>query len=157
MYTAVYSSAQKHSGARALHTGISDQADNIFSFSSGMQTVTIPAGATQADLSYYLWPQTSETTRFKDPVQLLDLEEKERQYFNDTQLVLILDSAGNQLARLYAQRRNDQAWILEEHDLLAFKGQTITLYFGTFNNGVPGQGVTAMFVDDVELNVCTAN
>jgi len=157
VYTAAYSTAQQNSGARSVRTGILDQTDNIFSYSSVSQTVTIPASATVADLSYHLWPQTSETTLFKAPVQALGIEEADSHYANDLQMVLILDGDGNELARLYAQRRNDQSWILEEHDLLDFKGQTITLYFGTFNNGNSWLGVTAMFVDDVELSVCAPN
>ena len=37
---------------------------------------------------------------------------------------------------------------------MAFKGETIKLYFGTLNNGIWNQGVTGMYVDDVELEIC---
>ena len=41
-YTAAYSTVQRHTGARSVRTGITNQLDNIFSYSSAMQTITIP-------------------------------------------------------------------------------------------------------------------
>jgi hypothetical protein len=94
---------------------------------------------------------------FKAPAEALKITERDSLTVSDIQLVLILDTDNNELKRLYGQRRNDRTWLLGENDLMEFRGQTIKLYFGTFNNGRWNQGVTAMFVDDVELEVCTPN
>ena len=156
-YTAAYTTVQQHTGARSVRTGIFSQASNIFSYSSAMQTVTIPSDATKANLTYYLWPRSTESSLFKAPAKALDLNEQDALSASDVQLVLILDTHNKELARLYGERRNDQTWIMGSDDLMGFKGQTIKLYFGTFNNGRRNQGVTGMYVDDVELEVCAPN
>ncbi len=153
-YTAKYSTVQQHSGARSVRTGITNQLDNIFSYSSAMQTVTIPHDATKAELSYWIYPQSTETMLFRAPANILEMNDRDALTASDVQLVLILDTNNNRLARLYGDRRDDRTWIFGKHDLLPFKGQTIKLYFGTFNNGRWNEGVTAMYVDDVELEVC---
>ena len=71
----------------------------------------------------------------------------------DAQWVFIFDRFGNELARPVSMRSDSQAWELHEVDLLPFKGQLVQLYFGTFNNG--SEGVTALFVDDVSVEICT--
>jgi len=157
-FTAAYSNLQSHSPSWSVRTGILAQADNITSWSSAQQTVTIPANATAANLTYWLWPRTTETGSFKAPNKVLEMSPQEAEDYSDIQVVLILDTSDNELARLYGQRRNDQTWIMGQANLLSqFKGQTIKLYFGTINNGTPGRGVTAMFVDDVTLEVCKPN
>lgn len=159
VYTAAYSKVQKHTGEQSVRTGIIDPNDDIFSYSSAMQTVTIPSDATKADLSYYLWPQSEEISLFEAPApaQALIIDEQDALTRSDVQLVLILDTQNNELARLYGERRDDRDWIAKDDDLMGYKGETIKLYFGTFNNGVLNQGVTSMYVDDVELEVCTPN
>ena len=46
------------------------------------------------------------------------------------------------------------AWTPYEFELRDHAGQTVKLYFDAFNNG--HWGVTAMYVDDVSLQVCPA-
>ena len=85
---------------------------------------------------------------------VLSLESVE--WASDVQLVLVLDPGDNsELARLFANRQNGSSWQLHSHSLLPFAGQTIKLYFGTYNNGK--YGVTAMYADDVTLEVCEPN
>jgi hypothetical protein len=43
-------------------------------------------------------------------------------------------------------------WVNENFNLMDFAGETIQLYFGTFNNGLLKN--SAMYVDDVVLTVC---
>jgi hypothetical protein len=71
---------------------------------------------------------------------------------SDVQYVLILNQYGYILDTLVWQLSNKQSWEYREFDLLAYKGQTIRLQFGTYNDG--WGGVTAMYVDDVTLDVC---
>jgi len=70
---------------------------------------------------------------------------------DDAQMVLLFDRHGVQHVLTF-QRLNEGHWVYYEHDLNAFRGQAVTLYFGVFNNGLGG--VTAMWVDDVALRVC---
>jgi bacillopeptidase F (M6 metalloprotease family) len=66
--------------------------------------------------------------------------------------VLILDQNDQWVDTLIWQRRNDQAWTFHQFDLDDYASQTIKLQFGVYNNG--RDGVTAMYVDDVSLEVC---
>jgi hypothetical protein len=70
----------------------------------------------------------------------------------DVQYLLILNSWQYWIDTLLWQRSNAQTWIYVEQNLLAYRGQTINLQFGTYNNGY--DGVTAMWVDDVSLVTC---
>jgi hypothetical protein len=151
-YSAGYSTYKMHSGSRSLRTGIVNPSHNTESSSSGMQQVTIPAGATQATLEFWIYTKSSSPPF----LNVLDLDEDysplSASIDEDAQVVLILDTGLNELGRLYGARLNDQTWKFESHDLLSFKGQTFLVYFGSNNNGVGG--VTAMYVDDVRLDVC---
>src|SRR5436190_11945388 len=51
-YSAAYSTEQMHSGARSLRAGIVNAADNVFSYSTALQTVQIPTG-TQTTLTFW--------------------------------------------------------------------------------------------------------
>jgi hypothetical protein len=154
-YTAEISDANPFEGDYSLRTGITVAGDNIWSYSSGMQTVTIPADATQANLSFYLYPQTSDPANMLIPVSILEAMASRYSYnMGDAQWVFVLDQNLTELERLVSMRSNAQTWQLYgEFDLLAYRGRTIVLYFGTFNNG--GQGITSMFVDNVSLEICT--
>ena len=151
-YSAVYSTANPLSGDRSLHAGISDSVDNIFSYSSARQEVTIPEGIPEAVLSFWLYPISSETGTLRLADNLLNIEEKDAEESSDAQLVIILDSSGEELERLLTIRENDQVWKPYSFDLAHYAGETIQIYFGVYNNGLGG--VTSMFVDDVSLDYC---
>ncbi len=161
-HPAGFSDAQQNSGDYAMRTGIAqlstvmENGDNVKSFSSALQRVAIPANATAADLSFYLYPQSSEAYNMLIPESIEAVLAPTARHVNygDAQWVLILDKYGHELARLVSMRSNEQAWREYAFDLLPYKGKTILLYFGTFNNGMGGK--TAMFVDDVMLDICTA-
>ena len=55
---------------------------------------------------------------------------------------------------LYAGLADDQQWVSEEFDLAAYRGQTVRLQFGTFNNGVGP--LAAQFFDNMHVQVCNA-
>jgi len=138
-----YATAVRHGGVRSMRIGITDLDDNRYSYSSTWQWVTIPANAVSAALRFWLYPLVEEPS---DP----DIEEASGT--DDAQLVLIFDKDGGQ-STLVHQRSNDRQWIFYEHDLVRYAGQTVKLYFGVRNDGQGG--VTAVYVDDVSLEVCS--
>ncbi len=152
-----YSDVKYNDGAWSMRTGISDpEMANEESFSSALQRVTIPAEATEAILTFYLNPQSTEAKTMLIPESIaavLSPEARAMEY-GDAQWVLVLNQRGEQLARLVSMRSDAQSWLPYEFDLLPYKGHTILLYFGSYNNGSNGR--TAMYVDDVSLEVCSA-
>ncbi len=64
------------------------------------------------------------------------------------------DQLGNTITTLVKQQSNAQTWTPYEFDLSLYAGRTFYLYFGVYNNGTGN--VTAMYVDDVSLQVCPA-
>ncbi len=151
-YSATYSTTNPLSGYRSLHAGISDSEDNIFSYSSAYQEVTIPEEVSEAVLSFWLYPISSETGTLRLADNLLNVKEGDAEESSDAQLVIILDSSGKELERLLTVRENDQVWKPYSFDLAHYAGETIQIYFGVYNNGLGG--VSSMFVDDVSLDYC---
>jgi len=152
-YSAAYSTAQAHSGSRSMRTGIANPADNIFSYSSARQKVSIPVGTTSAYLSFWIKP-------FSGQVKGLSLPEKpavgtplsELKMSGDVQYVLVLDSDFNIINTLVWQLSDSQVWTQYQFNLAAYAGRTIWLHFGTFNDGL--DGISAMYADDVSLDIC---
>jgi hypothetical protein len=144
-----------YAGDSSLRTGITEEADNVESWSSGMQLVEIPGDATVADLTFYIYPQTSEPSELAIPMSFAETLGQSSMMSNlgDAQWVFILDRYGNELDRLVAMRSNSQTWELREFSLLDYRGMNIYLYFGTYNNG--WGGITSMHVDNVSLEICT--
>ena len=141
-----------HSGSRSMRIGIPGAADNRYSYSSAQQTVVIPSPLASARLGYWLYPQTSETVAVLTPPPIVPTSSRDRaRLSDDAQMVLLFDRYGQQTV-LRFMRENPGRWVYYENDLSAFRGQTVTLYLGVFNNG--WSGVTAMWADDVALNVC---
>ncbi len=120
-----------HTGLYSAYlNGYNNGVDTIY------QQVTIPSTATSATLSYWWYMSTQETTHPWD--------------YMYTQ---VLNSSGGLLATL--QTINDgstrNTWVNPTFNLLAYKGQTIRIYFkGTTDSSLP----TSFFVDDVSLNTC---
>ena len=44
------------------------------------------------------------------------------------------------------------SWLYFNFNLLTYAGDSIYIHFGTYNDGYGG--ITAMYVDDAELEVC---
>ena len=92
------------------------------------------------------YPQSGETAEKAVP-EIPRLERfGESPLSSDVQYVLIIDQNYYWTA-VYWNRTNTQSWTYFETDLLAWKGQTIKVQFGTYNDGY--DGVTAMYVDEV--------
>jgi hypothetical protein len=53
-YKAKYSTAQAHGGSRSTRIGIVDPGDNVYSYSSARQLVTIPDDGSSATLRSWL-------------------------------------------------------------------------------------------------------
>jgi len=151
-YPAGYFSAWAHSGLRMARTGIIDQYDNVYSYSSIRQAVTIPAGTTSAILRMWLYTISLEDPNQPAPAIPLAATSEELESAPlavDVQYALILDANNDILEWLYWQRNNNKFWTLHEFNLTKYAGRTIKVHIGTYNDGYGG--ITSMFVDDVSL------
>jgi len=128
-----YVTHTKHTGARSLALGIT-QGANATSYSSARQSVTIPAGATEARLSFWYYAAVGAQAG-ADKMQLL-----------------LLNPDGTTLAVLWTSSSNNPAWSQLTHDVAPWRGRTVQVYFNVINDGAGG--TTGMFLDDVSLAVC---
>jgi hypothetical protein len=159
-YTAAYSTVQKHTGLRSMRTGIVYPPDNRYSYSSVRQLVTIPTVFTWVRLYFWRYAISGETVNAPDsdnrvvlpPQPKIGLPFGNSPLNNDLQYVLILDAYNNIRETLVWMLVNQPSWIYQEFLLDDYAGQTIKLQFGTYNDGY--DGVSAMYVDDVYLEVC---
>ena len=124
-----------------------------------MDLVTIPGDADRALLRFYRFPISGDVYyRAQDLFSILPAEPavgqkiEEAALSGDIQMVLILDYYDNVISTLMWGLSNSQTWQYREFDLIAFRGYTIKIYFGTYNDG--WGGVTAQYFDDASLEVC---
>jgi hypothetical protein len=71
----------------------------------------------------------------------------------DMQYVLLLDQYGYILKTLWWERWNYTTWMPLSFDLSDYAGMNVRIQFGTYNDGY--DGITAMYVDDATLDICT--
>ena len=121
-----------HTGTHSAYLGgYNNGTDTIY------QQVTIPATATSASLSYWWYKTTQEAccTPY------------------DYMYVQVLNSSGAVLGTLQTLNNasTGNTWTKSTFSLLAYKGQTVRIYFKVTTD--PSL-VTSFFVDDVSLNVC---
>ena len=147
-----YTAAAAHSGGRAFWTGILNTTDNKSGYSYAQQTITIPAGTAGATLRLWLYPLSEDATAqgFIEQANLPTIDTATAS--NDTQYVYVRDSNGEVLESLLWMRSDAQSWSIYEFNLSKYAGQTINLEVGSHNDGL--EGVTAMYVDDVSLELC---
>jgi hypothetical protein len=102
----------------------------------------------------WVYPISSETTTSLAAPMLTIGEPVDTQYFTaDFQYILVLDQNDNLIQSLEVSLSNSKTWTHKTFNLLNYKGQEpIKIHFGTYNNGYGG--VSAMYVDDVTLEVC---
>jgi len=151
-HPAGYSTTQAHGGARSMRTGIEDSQDNVYSYSSAWQAVSIPSNTVAATLHFWEYPVSQETEAWEmEGPMPFSGDPRLLQVTDDTQYLLILDQQGDWLDTVLWRRSNARTWLEHTHDLIQYAGQTIRLHFGTLNDGQ--DGVTAMYVDDVSLQV----
>lgn len=156
-YPAKYTTSVFHTGGASMRTGI-NLADNIYSYSSAWQPVVIPNDSTSAELTFYYKPQTSESVTSRLISNLANLanhpfENIESDPYIDQQMAMILNEDTTHDRTLMSVLSNSQTWTASEtYNLMNYKGKTIWVAFTTYNDGSGGK--TAMYVDDVVLEVC---
>ena len=151
-YTAAYSTAEAHSGSRSARTGITNPADNRYSYSSTRQCVSIPSGITSASLTFWIKSFSGGANGLSIPnTPEIGSPLNEVPMAGDVQYVLVLDQNFNIINTLVWQLSNNQAWTKYQFDLTSYKGRTIWLHFGTYNDGY--NGISSMYVDDVSLTI----
>lgn len=153
VYPAGFVTFPTFSGGRSLRAGIVHPPDNVFSYSSAQQLLFIPAGPPSVKLSFRLFATTTgrAAERLVPPPVVPTSPLDRAQLADDAQMVLLFDSSGRQHVLLF-QRQWYGDWRLHEIDLTRFRGQSVTLYFGVFNNGTGG--VTGMYMDEVAVSYC---
>jgi len=132
--TPQYVTFTKHSGNQSLMLGITSGA-NVQSFSSARQTVTIPATASQATLTFWFYAMASSPAT------------------TDYMEVALLDASGAILTKPWYSHNDSRLWNQMGFDLTPWRGQTVQLYFNVYNDGAGG--TAAMFLDDVSLTACS--
>ncbi len=123
-----------HSGSHAILLGVLPGEENVHSYSSIRQLLTLPAG-TSITLTYWYYPI------FEGEGDL-----------RDEQQALILNSDGGLLRVLWRGLENDRTWKERRFNLTDYAGQSIYLYFNVFNDGSAGK--TSMYLDDVSVLAC---
>lgn len=126
-------SAPAHTGY-ALRLGT--QTQNLNSYSSIRQTVTVPWSRPRVLLQFwaYTWAES--------------LAGADRQQFS------LLKPDGAILVTPWLVLENNQTWQPYVFDLIGAAGQSFAVYFNVSNDGAGGR--TALFVDDVRMWACTA-
>jgi hypothetical protein len=117
--------------------------------------VEIDEDAVTATLSMWVYPISGETSITLAAPQLTVGEPVDTQFSSaDFQYILILDEDNNLIESLDIDLSNSQTWTHKSFDLSDYIGwYPFKLHFGTYNNGYGG--VSAMYVDDVTLEVCS--
>jgi hypothetical protein len=137
------SGANPHTGQWSVLLGIVPPNPDAYTYSSVRQTVTIPADARSATLSFWYWPGS------------------ENVYSIDQQQMFIYEGAWADrifAAEVLRTNSNSRQWTLRTFDLLNngqrnLAGKTIHLYFNVLNNFVTSPR-TWMYVDDVSVLIC---
>lgn len=132
---AAYTTVHAYSGQRSMRLGI-DSGNNIYSWSTVAQRITIPADASTVRLSYWYYPQSTDAGGDFGYISIYH------------------ESLNAELQRLRNIRENSQTWTYADHSLDTFKGMTVRLLLGVYNDGLAG--LTAIYMDDVAVLVCGA-
>jgi len=151
--TADYSTVQAHSGARSIRLGIVGT-PNRYAYSSARQQVTLPATATAAQLSLWLYPTSTEVQQAAFTPDIASAVSGATltaavPTAGDAQFIFIMDDQGRILERLLWTLDNSRTWKPYTFDVSAYIGKSIWVHFGVYNDGYGG--TTAMYVDDVSL------
>jgi photosystem II stability/assembly factor-like uncharacterized protein len=153
-----YSDRMAYEGTRSVRIGI-DNGNDILSYSSARQVITLPTDTISATLGYYVYPVSdasavaSQHQVFgKNTVADIGHVPSIEAAGGDAQYLLILEpSSMTVLETLFWDLSNAQLWQHRTFDVASYAGQAIMLHFGVYNDGAGGQ--TAMYVDNVSLVV----
>jgi len=121
-------------GVRSLRMGIPAGDANLLSYSGAHQFITLPEDATDINLSGQIWVGSSATADDKDYGYI---------WFNN---------GDGELQQVFSTVADSQQWQPFDLDLSNFKGQTIQLLVGVYNDGEGGQVV--MYADQLSVKSC---
>jgi PKD repeat protein len=148
-----YTTTVAHDGDRSMLLGITNPDDDDGDiYASTQQETTILTETISATLRLWLYPMSEEEPggSLPSPAAVFTLQEAALE--GDVQYVILRDENDQEIDTLLWQRSDDRAWTFHEFDLTAYAGQTIKLNVGVYNDGAGG--VTAMYLDDVSLEIC---
>jgi len=184
-WSAGYSTVQKHNGSRSMRAGIygttnlysySDFYQVItvpgggvatvgfwmWPRSTGTVAVTTKEGVTEVAPAEVMDQEVAEADVAPVPAAPAESVEAYIQQLQvggatpgDVQYLLILNQSGIWIDTLMWERNNAQIWQYRAFSLDAYRGTTIRLQWGVFNNGTGG--TTVMFVDDASALSCPSN
>ena len=136
-----YTSEAVQEGTRAVLLGNPpENPNNVVTFSSVRQLVTLPFTSGQVQLRWWRVLRTAQTGTPTSTTDRQDL------------ILLAPDLKPIQILR--RELRNDGIWQEDVVDLTAYRGQTLYIYFNAFNDG--NNTRTLMVLDNVRLRVCGA-
>ncbi len=121
-----------HTGSYSAQLGVSSGPEPNGN-SSLYQTVVIPSTATTATLSFWYYGGSADTIQY------------------DWQEAQVQNSSGTNLAQIMKVCTNARKWTQVTYNLIAYKGQTIRIYFNDHDDG--WGDVTFMYLDDVMVTV----
>ena len=158
-----YTTAQAHTGVRSARLGVvpagystaalgapsltpsSVQERNLLgelaplgaSYSTAYQTITVPAGARTATLSFWYRPGSQASA-------------------GDFQRVMLLKPVTyGAIATVWKTLANSTAWQPTTFDLTPYRGQSVVLYFEVYNDDISAGARTWLYVDDVSVQTCS--
>ncbi len=141
VHTGGYSTTHAFQGLRSLRSGIEGYYDiGTESYSSAQQYVYVPLYSQQIRFSFWYYSKATGAPSEADWHYIIIIDQYGTRYF---------------LKRIYWPETTAQVWTrveFTEEVLWRFRGQFITLVFGTYNNG--WGGAAAMWVDEVRFEVC---
>jgi hypothetical protein len=144
-------------GQRSLRTGVAAGGANVESYSPAEQTVTIPSWAVSAQLRFSRYNVLGETAAVgaasieEMVMPTTEAELAATSLPSDFFYVIVIRSDGT-IDWLLREQVNNLNWREITLNLSQYKGQTIRLQFGTYNNGLYGTSRT--FVDSASLVIC---
>lgn len=158
-----YSTAYAHTGARSVRLGVvppaaaaglgeemivtvGATATNLLgesaplgaSYSTAYQTITVPAGAPAATLTFWVRPGAEAVAGNGDYQRVLLLKPGSYSY----------------LATVTKMLANATAWQQVSFDLTPYRGQQVVLYFEVLNDNTSAAPRTWLYVDDVSARPC---
>ena len=131
-YPAGYDATVAHEGMRSMRVGIVEDAP-VFSYSAVRQVFHVPPGASSSRISFWYHPLSVDASHGRQYALLLDAD---RQYL---ETVMWIASEADE-------------WLRWEYEVLGHAGETLWIHFGVYNDGEGGP--SAMYVDDVDVQVC---
>lgn len=136
-----YTTEAVQEGTRAVLLGNPpENPNNVVTFSSVRQLVTLPFASGQIQLR---WWRLLRTTEVGAPTMNTDRQD-----------LILLAANLKPIQILRRELRNDGVWQEDAVDLTAYRGQTLYIYFNAFNDG--NNARTLMVLDNVRLRVCGA-